>query len=218
MKLAPPKNPPGILLKTFPVGPLGCNCAILVDAVSKEALLIDPGADFERIRSEAEKLGAKIKAILHTHAHFDHMGASEEAHLWSQAPLLLHPGDQFLWENVPMQGRLFQMNLKPVPKWTGELSDDQELTFGEMKLKTLFTPGHTPGSCCFVVDDLLFAGDTLFQGSIGRTDLWGGDYNQISKSIKDRLYVLDDDTRVICGHGPATQIGVEKRTNPFVRI
>jgi glyoxylase-like metal-dependent hydrolase (beta-lactamase superfamily II) len=117
-----------------------------------------------------------------------------------------------------MQGQFFGFNLKALPPWSQDLHDEEEFEFGKFKLKTLHTPGHTPGSCSFVADDILFSGDTLFQNSIGRTDLWGGDSQLIQSSIRDRLYSLDPDTRVICGHGADTKIGTERRTNPFVSI
>ncbi|MDB5038641.1 MAG: uncharacterized protein JWQ35_2169 [Bacteriovoracaceae bacterium] len=204
--------------KTFAVGPLGCNCSLVVDPQTKEAILIDPGDDFERIKREIEEAKAIVKFIVHTHAHFDHVGATEAAQKWTKAPTLLHPNDRFLWENVTMQGKFFQINLKPLPPWSEDLEDEKEFNIGGHIFKTLFTPGHTPGSCCFVLNDTVFAGDTLFRGSVGRTDLWGGDFDEISKSIKDRLYQLDGDTKVICGHGPETKIGVEKRSNPFVHL
>lgn len=201
---------------SFPVGPLGCNCSLLWDPLSKEALIVDPGDEFQKIQKAVQKHELKIKYILHTHAHFDHVGATRAVHEWTRAPMLLHPADRFLWENVPMQGKFFQMSLEGLPAWNEDLEHERSFKVGAYELKTLYTPGHTPGSCCFVIDHLLFAGDTLFQNSIGRTDLWGGDFQKISVSIKERLYTLDDDTHVICGHGPDTQIGVEKRTNPFV--
>ncbi len=205
-------------VKSFSVGPLGCNCSLLWDPASGEGIVVDPGDEFDRIKSEIEKIQMQVKYIVHTHAHFDHVGASQPLHQWSQAPLLLHPGDQFLWENVPMQGRFFQMNLKALPPWSKNLEHEMPFQIGSHSLKTLHTPGHTPGSCCFVIEDLLFAGDTLFQNSIGRTDLWGGDFDEISQSIKDHLYRLDDDTKVICGHGPNTSIAHEKRHNPFIHL
>jgi glyoxylase-like metal-dependent hydrolase (beta-lactamase superfamily II) len=218
MTLKATKEAEKFLIKSFPVGPLGCNCSLVYDPASGESALVDPGDEFEKIKKTIETAGVTVKYILHTHAHFDHIGASEALHRWTQAPLLLHPGDEFLWENVQMQGKFFQMNLKPLPRWTENLEDEKEFQIGKHKLKTLFTPGHTPGSCCFVLGDTLFSGDTLFQGSIGRTDLWGGDHELIVSSIKDRLYRLDEDTRVICGHGPETKIGVEMRSNAFVRL
>lgn len=203
---------------TFPVGPFQCNCSLIWDPETKDALLIDPGDEAVKITKKITELGLTVRNIIHTHAHFDHVGASLELHESTKAKLLLHPGDRFLWENLPMQGQFFGFNLKALPPWSEDLHDEEELEFGKFKLKTLHTPGHTPGSCSFVVDDILFSGDTLFLNSIGRTDLWGGDSQLIQSSIRDRLYSLDPDTHVICGHGPDTKIGTERRTNPFVSI
>jgi len=208
----------GLRLKTFSVGPLQCNCSILWDTTTSEGILIDPGADFPKIQKEIEAVGAKIKYIVHTHAHFDHIGASNESRQWTQAPLCLHPEDRFLWENVAMQGQLFGMKTSALPSWNEDLEHEKDFSMGGLKLTTLFTPGHTPGSCSFAMENLVFAGDTLFLGSIGRTDLWGGNFDQLSSSVKTRLYQLDEDTTVICGHGPNTKIGIEKRSNPFVQV
>lgn len=205
-------------LKTFPVGTLQCNCTLLWDPQTLETIVIDPGDDFQVIKSEIEKNKLHVKTILHTHAHFDHVGASQELADWSKAPLLLHEQDRFLWENFKLQGQFFGFNLTSLPAWNKNLEDEMEITLGSHKLKTLYTPGHTPGSCSFVIQNILFSGDTLFQGSVGRTDLWGGDFQKLSRSIKERFYTLDKDTTVICGHGPQTMIGVERKKNPFVTL
>lgn len=202
---------------SFPVGPLRCNFSLIWDPHTKGAYAVDPGGDFKKIQAEIESRKLTLKGILHTHAHFDHLGASEELADWSKAPLHLHPGDKPLWENLSMQGRAFGIQLETIRPYDHELKDEFEFLVGSDPLKVLHTPGHTPGSCCFSVGEILFAGDTLFQGSIGRTDLWGGDYNQISKSIKDRLYCLEPDTIVITGHGPKTKIGIERKQNAFIR-
>ena len=201
---------------SFPVGPLGCNFSLIWDPTTLDAIAVDPGGDFERIANEIESRKLTVKQIVHTHAHFDHLGASGDLHRKTQAPLALHAGDDFLWKNVKMQGGFFSIPLENPPPFQKSLVDDETLAIGSQSLRCLHTPGHTPGSMCFVIEDLLFSGDTLFQNSIGRTDLWGGDSDLIAKSIKQRLYTLDRDTRVICGHGPQTQIGFEKKNNPFV--
>lgn len=211
-------SPSGFHVHSFSVGPLGCNCSIICDPETSEAVLVDPGDDFSKIQANIETIGAKIKYIVHTHAHFDHIGASRQAAEASKAPLYLHPEDRFLWENMSMQGKMFGMTFAPQPDFTVNLEDELEMRIGKHSLKTLFTPGHTPGSCSFHIQDILFSGDTLFQRSIGRTDLWGGDFSVISRSIKERLYSLDGDTVVVCGHGPNTRIGVERKTNPFVSL
>lgn len=207
----------GFEFVTFPVGPLQCNCSIIWDPSSREAIAVDPGADAEKILDFISEQKLSLKAAVHTHAHFDHIGASTEVHSRLKAPLHLHPDDADLWDNLDLQGQAFGFPLKKIPRWQVDLHDDDSLRFGKFHLKILHTPGHTPGSCSFSCNEFVFSGDTLFRGSIGRTDLWGGDFAQISKSIKERLYSLDEDTTVICGHGPSTTIGIERRKNAFIK-
>ena len=164
-----------------------------------------------------EALGLKVVSIIHTHAHLDHFLASGEIKKVTGASLHLHKEDQFLWDNLEMQCKMFGVPYKPVPAPDQWLHDDEELACGCGV--ALHTPGHTPGSMSFWFerDKLLIAGDTLFRGGIGRTDLWGGDYQKIERSIRDRLYILDEEAVVVTGHGPDTRIGDEIRTNPFIR-
>lgn len=211
------KTDAGFLYTTFPVGPLQCNCSIVWDEVSKEAILVDPGADYPKIEAALKTRGLILKSVVHTHAHFDHIGASRKVHEQLKAPLHLHPEDKALWDNILMQGKVFGFDLESTIPWQKDLVDEDSLTFGNFKMNVLHTPGHTPGSCSFSCSNIVFAGDTLFKNSVGRTDLWGGDFGRIQKSIQERLYTLDDDTEVITGHGPSTKIGVEQRSNPFVK-
>lgn len=203
-------------LESFPVGPLGCNCSLLWDADTGKGLVVDPGGDGAKIRSHVEKAGFRVEALLHTHAHFDHVGATKELQdLW-QCPAYLHRGDDFLIENLDLQTGGFGFSSIPKP-------DMRDLNAGDHfeGLATLHTPGHTPGSCSFHGEfekgKVVLAGDTLFRGGIGRTDLWGGDFGQLEQSIQSQLYVLDKGALVIPGHGPATTIGDEAESNPFVR-
>lgn len=212
------QSPLGFEYSSFPVGPLQCNCSLIWDPKTREAILVDPGDEATAIKEVIEKNSLQVKAILHTHAHFDHIGASAVMHRDSGAPMYLHPDDKPLWDNILLQGQVFGFAVEPTIPWQTDLTDDLEITFGAFNMRTLHTPGHSPGSCSFAVGDLLLAGDTLFKGSIGRTDLWGGDFSLISKSIKERLYTLDPDTHVITGHGPSTIVGVERKSNAFVRI
>ncbi len=206
----------GCQIRSFAVGPLQCNCTILWDQQSRDAILVDPGDEAEKIIREIEKEKLRIRAIIHTHAHFDHIGASAKMRDHTKAPLLVHPGEKWLWDNVATQGRMFGISTREIGPWSEDLDHEKIIPCGSYSWKTIFTPGHTPGSCSFLLDNILIAGDTLFQNSIGRTDLWGGDFDTIKKSIQQRLYTLDDDTIVICGHGPNTAVGIEKRSNPFV--
>ncbi len=209
-----------VIRKTFAVPPLGCNCTILGDPVSKQALVVDPGGAHERILKEVAELGLTVTRILHTHAHFDHFLASGHMRAATGAKLCLHPDDRFLWEMLDEQCAMFGVASQPVPPPDYWIKDDDTFSLGELVTAALHTPGHTPGSMSFYVPaaELVLAGDTLFRGSIGRTDLWGGDFDAIERSIRERLYVLAEQTVVVTGHGPETQIGVERRTNGFVRV
>ena len=208
-----------MIFRSFPVPPLGCNCSIIGDSLSKNAIVVDPGGDHEGILATLRDLDLTVSLIIHTHAHFDHFMASGEMYKATGAPLCLHRADQPLWENLELQCQLFDVPYIPVPPPNQWLGDGETLSVGNLAAIATHTPGHTPGSMCFHLESekLLLAGDTLFQGSIGRTDLWGGDAAAIERSIKKRLYTLDEATRVITGHGPETTIGYELRHNQFVR-
>jgi glyoxylase-like metal-dependent hydrolase (beta-lactamase superfamily II) len=217
-----------MFIKTFPVGAFQCNCTILGDPKTGDAFIVDPGDEGERIAQMVEQLKFKVRYIIHTHAHLDHIGATKSVKQACGGQICLHREDLFLYENIGMQSEMLGMQLDP-----DVLPVDQHIDNGDVlechpafHSKVLHTPGHTPGSVCFLFENLqsegkshnlLFAGDTLFAGSIGRTDLWGGDYDQIIASIKERLLTLSGDTIVICGHGPQTSIAREAKANPFLR-
>ncbi len=205
------------IIKTFPVGPLQCNCSIIGDKLSGRALVVDPGGDADQILALLAKLELKVVAIIHTHAHLDHILAAGEIKNATGAPIYLHQSDQFLWDMVGQQCQAFGVPPVSLPDPDHKLHDDQDL--GCCGGVVIHTPGHTPGSVSFWFEEFktLIAGDTLFSGSIGRTDLPGGNFDQIVKSIKQRIYSLDDDAVVVTGHGPNTRIGDEKNTNNFVR-
>jgi hydroxyacylglutathione hydrolase len=208
-----------MLLATFPVGALGCNCSIVGCPETGEAAVIDPGGDADRIIETLTKHGLKVKYLLHTHAHFDHVMGAREMREKTGAQICLHKGDQWLYDNLAKQCALFGMRADDTLPVDHYLDDEEEVKIGNLKTKVIHTPGHTPGSLCFSVEEkesVLFAGDTLFQHSIGRTDLWGGSFEQIISSIRERLFKLDDSTDVIPGHGPSTTIWSERRENPFV--
>jgi glyoxylase-like metal-dependent hydrolase (beta-lactamase superfamily II) len=208
-----------LIRATFPVPPLGCNCSIIGDPVSQQAIVVDPGGAAERILREVRALGLTVTRILHTHAHFDHFLASGEMKNATGATLCLHEDDRELWDMLEMQCRTFGVPYVPVPPPDYWLTDEEKVSIGHVTAIALHTPGHTPGSMSFHVPEggVVLAGDTLFRGSIGRTDLWGGDFDAIERSIRDRLYTLDDSTLVVTGHGPETEIGWEKQRNQFVR-
>jgi glyoxylase-like metal-dependent hydrolase (beta-lactamase superfamily II) len=208
-----------LIRKTFSVPPLGCNCSIIGDPVTKQAIVIDPGGAAERTLHEVRHLGLTVTAILHTHAHFDHFLASGEMKQATGAMLCLHEGDRQLWAMLDVQCRMFGVPYVPVPPPDYWLKDEENILFGGMTAIAMHTPGHTPGSMSFHIPDssVVLAGDTLFRGGIGRTDLWGGDFGAIERSIRERLYTLEDRTTVVTGHGPETEIGWEKQSNQFIR-
>jgi hydroxyacylglutathione hydrolase len=224
-----------LIRRTFPVGALGCNCTIVACPDTKEALVVDPGDEAARILAELADAGVRAVKIVHTHAHFDHVMATGEVAARTGAEILLHRDDRWLYDHAIMQTELFGLARPgdaPPPPPTRALAGDEALAFGRREARALHTPGHTPGSLCLFVDGvtatatvagtaaveapLLFAGDTLFRGSIGRTDLWGGSFESITRSIRERLLTLPDDTVVVPGHGPETTVAAEREDNPFV--
>lgn len=211
---------------TFPVWPLGCNCSIITSKASHEAIVVDPGGDADKICEILSAGKLNVKAIIHTHAHFDHcLGTHVVADFVRSSsqsdsvPVGMHPGDFGLYRMLPAQCGWFGVEPQEgEEKISLHLDDEMEIVFGDHKLKVLYTPGHTQGSCSFSIESagIVFSGDTLFAGGIGRTDLPGGDGNLILKSIKNRLLSLDDGTAVIPGHGNFTRIYDEKKMNPFL--
>ena len=212
-------NDTNIIVETIPVGPLQCNCTILGDLVSRKAIVVDPGGDSEILLERLVELNLQVERIIHTHAHLDHFLASGKMKEATGAKLALHREDLFLWDMLEDQCRMFGIPFEPPPPPDQWLENEEEIDLNDLQGKALHTPGHTPGSMCFLFESqkLLIAGDTLFQGSIGRTDLWGGDFKKIEKSIQEKLYTLDEETSVITGHGESTSIGHEMRDNSFVR-
>jgi hydroxyacylglutathione hydrolase len=209
------------LVQTIPVGPLQCNCSILVDPETREALVIDPGDEPERILAALAAHKARAVALIHTHGHFDHIGATSAVAQATGAPIRIHAGDRFLYDGLPEQASVFGLTLSAPQPPDEPLADGERIAFGRFAVTALHTPGHTPGSTCFLLegdDPRLFAGDTLFRRSIGRTDLWGGDTDQILASIREKLFRLPEATPVVCGHGPGTTIGEERRLNPFAAL
>ena len=211
---------PELIVETLPVGHLQCNCTILGDPVSRKAIVVDPGGDAELLIERLLKLDLQVERIIHTHAHLDHFLASGKLKEATGAKLALHRDDLFLWDMLEDQCRMFGIPFEKTPPPDQWLEHEDEIEVKGVQGKALHTPGHTPGSMCFLFEKqkLLIAGDTLFQGSIGRTDLWGGDYQKIEESIREKLYTLDEDISVITGHGESTSIGHEMRSNSFVRF
>jgi len=204
-------------IEAVTVGAYEVNCYVIWDQ-GRNALVIDPGANPERIQKVIETNSLKVAAYLITHGHADHIGALSVLHSTHPAPVALSSEDA-RWAFLPInQIPPYYPALKSPPKISRELSDGQKWTDGELRYEVIATPGHSPGGVCFYFPDAhaLFAGDTLFQGSVGRTDLPGGDPRVMSTSLK-KLKSLPDDTRVFSGHGPETTIGIEKQMNFFMR-
>jgi glyoxylase-like metal-dependent hydrolase (beta-lactamase superfamily II) len=207
-----------MILETFPVGPLACNCTILGDPETREAIVIDPGDEVGLIHRRLTELGLTLKQILVTHAHIDHVGGALRLKRLTGAPILLNENDLPLLKMMDSQAGWLGVATPETAPPDENLTDGLLVGLEHYPAKVLLTPGHTQGSVClhFAPLKLLIAGDTLFAGSIGRTDLPGGDYDKIIDSIHTRLLPLPDDTRVLTGHGPATTIGAERRSNPFL--
>jgi len=207
-----------MILETFPVGPLQCNCTILGDEDAGEAIVIDPGDEVGRIHARLTALGLKLKQILVTHAHIDHVGGALKLKRLTGAPILLNENDLPLLKMMEMQAAWLGIAPPETAAPDQNLADGLSVGLDRFPAQVLHTPGHTQGSVClhFAPLNLLIAGDTLFAGSIGRTDLPGGNYPQIIDSIHSRLLTLPDETHVLTGHGPATTIGAERESNPFL--
>lgn len=212
-----------LLIEHWAVGPLRCNCTLIGDTASGEAVIIDPGGDASRILAWLETHQLRLTRVLHTHAHFDHFWASGLLREKTQATLSLHKSDLFLWRLFPKQCQLFGIPQPEgvMPEPDSFLEHEQPIAFSPLPGTVLHTPGHSPGSCCFhfASRKLLLAGDTLFRRGIGRTDLWGGSAPKIEHSIKERLFKpLEESTTVIAGHGPSTTLKEEMEQNPYVGI
>jgi hydroxyacylglutathione hydrolase len=211
-----------MIIESFPTGPLGCNCSLVVDPESKRAIVVDPGGDLDVIQEKLAALGATVEAIVHTHTHIDHVGATKGVQDGSGARACIHEADRFLYELLPVQAAMIGVPLPEVAEMEGSLVDGAAIRAGTLEMGVLHTPGHTPGSCTFVVTSggvtRVFSGDTLFKRGIGRTDLWGGDSALIMRSLKEKILALPDDAIVVPGHGPNTTIGDERATNPFLSM
>jgi glyoxylase-like metal-dependent hydrolase (beta-lactamase superfamily II) len=207
-----------ILRETFPAGRFQCNCTVLACGDTKQAIVIDPGGEVAKIAEIVAHYDLTVGAIIHTHAHLDHIYCTRDIKDAHGGAICLHRGDAFLYDGFAVQAQMFGWPVtatRPVERW---IEHGDVVAMGKHELAVIHTPGHTPGSVCFAVGELLFAGDTLFRGSVGRTDLPGGDSKQLAVSIRERLYTRDLDTQVIPGHGPQTVLGDEAINNPFVRL
>ncbi|MGI5864449.1 MAG: MBL fold metallo-hydrolase [Myxococcales bacterium] len=208
-----------LVVESLVVGPFGVNAYLVGEPESRSALLIDPGADLEALARLLEKTGFTLAAIVNTHAHIDHVGAVAEAKRRFGAPYWLHEADKGLLGALPVQAMMFGFPAPEVPEVDRWLNDGDALELGKATGRVIHTPGHSPGGCClyFPDDKLVFTGDTLFRGSIGRTDLPGGSDEEIARSIRERLFTLGDEITFYPGHGPSGLIGEQRLGNPYVR-
>ena len=205
----------------FPVGPLGCNCTILGDEASGDAIVVDGGDDVEQIAGALVQNNLRPRYLVHTHAHFDHIGALGALRERCGGDGLLHPADRPLYSMLAEQGRWVGLPIALSPTTIdGDLEDELVLRAGNVELRCLHTPGHTPGSTSFAFEvdgeTRLLSGDTLFRGSVGRWDLGGTSLEDIVASIRGKLLAYPDETVVVPGHGPATTIGDERAGNPYL--
>jgi glyoxylase-like metal-dependent hydrolase (beta-lactamase superfamily II) len=211
-----------MIVETFAVGPLACNCTIVADEATGEAAVIDGGDGVDEVAEYLKQRDLRAKLLVHTHAHIDHIGDLGRLKELTGANGLLHPADLPLYQTLAMQARWIGLAHAPaIVPLDGELHDGDALRLGSVRLDVLHTPGHTPGSVCFAVDcgggrTTLLTGDTLFAGSIGRWDLGGTSMEDIVASIREKLLPFDDATPVVPGHGPFTTIGVERHSNPYL--
>lgn len=207
-----------MIIQMLTVGPIMANCFIVGCDETKNAAVIDPGDEADRILVSLSEASLTVKYIINTHGHFDHVGGNRRLKDVTGADLLIHPLDAPMLNQLSASAARWGLNSEDSPPPDRELDEGDTIEFGTIQMKVLHTPGHTAGGISLYTDGYVFVGDTLFAGSIGRTDFPGGDYNTLISSIQKKLFALDDDVKVMSGHGPETSIGQEKRTNPFARL
>ncbi|HEX7550825.1 MAG TPA: MBL fold metallo-hydrolase [Candidatus Methylomirabilis sp.] len=204
-------------IQTFVVGPLQSNSYLVVDERSRQAAVIDPGMESESVLEAVRREGLRVESVIITHGHFDHVFSSAAFKAETGAQVIMHPDDVPLLLEMPETARFFGFKAPPPPQPDRLVREGDVIKVGELALRVLETPGHTPGGISLCLDDAVFVGDTLFAGSVGRTDLSGGSLEALLRSIRTRLLTLPDWTVVYPGHGTATSIGAERRDNPFLQ-
>lgn len=207
-----------LVVRNAVVGPFAANAYLAACSRTGEAVLVDPGGETARVLGMREPDGWRVTRIFCTHGHIDHVAGASEAKAATGAPLSLHAGDEGWLASLPNQAEMFGFDPVEPPVLDARHEDGETFSVGECEATVIHTPGHSPGSSClwFAREEILFTGDTLFSGSVGRTDLPGGDFDALFRSIKEKLFGLGDDVRFYPGHGPSGSIGDERRSNPFV--
>ncbi|NUM81683.1 MBL fold metallo-hydrolase [bacterium] len=208
-----------MIIQTLTVGPFQENCYIIGDEITKTGVIIDPGDEAEWIIETARKTGLQFKSVLNTHAHIDHIGAVNQIKNEFKIPFYLHQAELPVLQYAPQSAAMFGIRLNSVPEVDVFYDTNLTVELGQLSIRLFFTPGHSPGSVSLYVpsEKVVFGGDVLFNGSIGRTDLPGGDFDTLIASIRTHLFTLPDDVIVYPGHGPETAIGHEKKYNPFLQ-
>jgi glyoxylase-like metal-dependent hydrolase (beta-lactamase superfamily II) len=205
-----------VIIKEMAVGPIMANCFIVGCEETKNAVVIDPGDDTDRILLALADLSLKVKYIINTHGHFDHVGGNRKMKTATGADILIHSLDAHMLGSLSATAATWGLSTDDSPPPDRTVEDGDRIDFGTLTLTVIHTPGHSPGGISLYTEGNVFVGDTLFAGSIGRTDFPGGDYGTLVSSIRNKLLVLGDDVRVFTGHGPETTIGREKQFNPFL--
>ena len=204
-----------MILKQFTAGPYEANNYLIIDEETKKAALVDASGDFKKVKALLEDNGATLEKILLTHGHFDHIGGCYEFQKSLGAKVFIHKEDTEMVTKLKTQLQMFGLPPQEEPKVDGFIQDNEIIELGTLKIKAIHTPGHTKGGVCYVVEDKIFSGDTIFLQSVGRTDLPGGSYNELEDSITQKLFTLDGDFTIYAGHGPSTTLKKERFSNPF---
>ena len=206
----------GLVIHQMSVGPLQVNCYVVACETTKEAMVIDPGEEGARILHLAEREGFKVSKVVNTHGHFDHIGANQQIVEATGAELMIHKDDLPVLQNARNHAEVYGLSVAPSPEPDTLLAQGDNFQLGNLDFSVFHVPGHSPGGICLFGEGHLFVGDVLFSGSIGRTDLPGGDFDSLVEGVRDKLFSLPDETIVHPGHGPDTTIGRERQMNPFV--
>ncbi len=206
-----------VVIDSIVVGPFAANCYFVKKSDSQKCVIIDPGGDAELLLDKLLDLNLELQALLITHGHIDHVMALSEISKKIPVPVYAHKDDKQLLENIKIQGQMFGLSEFEQPTISNWIQESDLIEIAGLKIKVLHTPGHSPGGCCYLLNSKIFVGDTLFESSIGRTDLPGGDYDLLISTIKTKLFSLPDEMIVYPGHGETTTIGHEKKYNPFLR-